>query len=519
MRNSLGISKSELSSEYLARRNARKSLLDFTLYTKPDYEVSWHHKVLCDALDRLVSGDIKRLMVSMPPRHGKSELVSRRLPAYILGRNPDANVIACSYSADLASAMNRDVQRIIDAPEYSNLFPETKLSGSNIRTTAQGGTSLRNSDVFEVVGHRGGYRSAGVGGGITGMGADFGIIDDPVKNHQEAQSPTYRAGVWEWYTTTLYTRLDEADSRILCTMTRWHEDDLAGRLIEAMKKEDGEQWEIISFPAVAEETRGLGDPREVGDALWPEKFPAGRLATIQTTIGPYPWGALYQQHPEPDGGGLFKRKNFRYFSIVNGTYVLHAPEGDKIYLASACPIFQTADSAGSMRNRADYTAVGTWATTPESDLLALDMFKERSEGPDLPNIIKSQRAKWDPVTIGIEPKNTGLTLYQQMKRDGLPVVELDADADKFTRALPVAARAAAGCIYHLVGASWLDDYESELVKFPGGAHDDQVDVTAYAYVLQQTITLCEEVCESPVVDDRSSIPNLGIDWDEGIPGF
>ena len=159
----------------LIERAATRSVggvLEFTTVTKPDYNVNWHHRVLCDYLDRFVSGEIKRLMVFMPPRHGKSELVSRRLPAYILGRDPSAGVIACSYSADLASRMNRDVQRIIDSDAYGRIFPDTRLYGANVRTVAKG-TYLRNSDIFEVVNHRGFYRSAGVGGGITGMGFNY----------------------------------------------------------------------------------------------------------------------------------------------------------------------------------------------------------------------------------------------------------------------------------------------------------------------------------------------------------
>lgn len=200
------------AQKILSRRAARTNLLDFAIYTKPDYEANEHHVYLCEYLDKFVKGEIKRLLVSMPPRSGKSELVSRRLPAYIFGVNPDAHIISCSYSADLSSRMNRDVQRIIDSPRYKYLFPDTSLNASNVRTDAQG-SYLRNSDVFEIVGHNGMYRSAGVGGGITGLGADFGLIDDPVKNQEEAMSQTYREKAWEWYTSTFYTRL-EKDGRL-----------------------------------------------------------------------------------------------------------------------------------------------------------------------------------------------------------------------------------------------------------------------------------------------------------------
>jgi predicted phage terminase large subunit-like protein len=499
------------------RKRAREHLLDFTTYTKPDYQASWHHRALCEVLDRFVAGDITRLMVSMPPRHGKSELVSRRLPAYLLGRDPDANVIACSYSADLASSMNRDVQRIIDSPAYHRLFPSTTLYGSNIRTTAQG-AYLRNSDIFEVVGHTGVYRSAGVGGGITGMGADFGIIDDPVKNQEEAASPTYRSKVWEWYTTTLYTRLEEADSRILLTMTRWHEDDLAGRLIKAAEKEDGEKWEIICLPALAEGPRDPRDPRREGEPLWPEKFPASRLAAMKITLGTYPWSALYQQAPAPAGGGLFKREWFRYLDHDGSDHLLHTPAGDRRVKASDCVVFQTCDPAGSTKSSADYFVLGTWAVTPSQDLLLLDILRRRLEGPDQPALFHQGYARWRPALQGVEARNTGLTLFQQLERDGLPVVELKPDTDKFTRALPMAARYEAGCVYHLAGAPWLVDYELELVNFPGAAHDDQVDVAAYAYLIQQKYGLGIGPFPDPVYDDRSEIPDFGGDYTT-IPGL
>ena len=475
------ISQQDAAAEILARRRARETILGFTTYTKPDYIVNWHHRALCDALDRLVDGDLKRLMVFMPPRHGKSELVSRRLPAYILGRNPDLNIIACAYAADLASRMNRDVQRIIDSREYANGFPGTSLSGTTVRSKV-GTTSLRNSDLFEIVGRRGGYRSAGVGGGITGMGADFGIIDDPIKNQEEAGSSTTRERIWEWYTTTFYTRLDSEDSRILLTMTRWNEDDLAGRIIRATERDGSEPWEIVRFPALAEPDIP-GDPRPLGDPLWPDKFSLARLTEMKIALGPYPWAALYQQTPKSQDGALFKREMFRYFEITPTDYILHGPFGDRPVPRSQCTIFQTCDPAGSLRASADYFALGTWALTPYNDLLLLDMIHTRLEGPDQPGLFRAAYARWSPVVQGVESKGLGLPLYQQLAREGLPVYELKAETDKFTRALPMAARYNAGSVYHRQGAAWLESYEDELIDFPNGAHDDQVDVASHAYAL------------------------------------
>ncbi len=189
-----------------AELHARAHLLDFTTYTYPGYEVNWHHRLLCEHLDNFATGRDQRLMIFVQPRSGKSELVSRRLPAFILGRDPDAWIIAASYGADLARRMNRDVQRIIDSPEYRRLFPDTQLWGKNVRSVADG-SFLRNSDLFEVVGHKGYYMGVGVGGALTGMGGKYLLIDDPVKNRAQANSATYRQAVEEWYTSTFYTRL------------------------------------------------------------------------------------------------------------------------------------------------------------------------------------------------------------------------------------------------------------------------------------------------------------------------
>jgi hypothetical protein len=234
------------AAQLLLRRNrARSNLLDFTTYTKKNYQVNWHHELICKKLDQFVAGEIKRLMISLPPRNGKSELVSRRLPAYLLGLDPDIKIIATSYSANLASRMNRDVQRILESPEYNILFPDTKLSSAKLDIKDH---STQNSGMFEIVGHDGAYISAGIRGSITGSGFDVGIIDDPIKTREEAESDTLRDRVFEWYTDTFYTRA-EKDASILLTQTRWHSDDLAGKLLNLAQEDPGaDQWETIVLP-------------------------------------------------------------------------------------------------------------------------------------------------------------------------------------------------------------------------------------------------------------------------------
>lgn len=283
-----------LLEEKIRRIKAGRNFLDFVRYTMPTYQTNWHHKVLADKLQAFADGHIKKLLVFMPPQHGKSELVSRRLPAYLLGRNPKTKIIGCSYSADLASSFNRDVQRIIDTQEYANIFPSTKLNSTNVRTS---GTFLRNADIFEIVNHKGFYKSVGIGGSLTGTPADIGIIDDPIKGAQEADSHTFRAAAWEWFTTVFLTRLHN-DSQILVTQTRWNEDDLSGRILDRMQG-----WEVLTLPAINERGPTDTDPRQNGQVLWPERHSLERIEEIRQS-NERAFHALYQQDPRPFEKGL-----------------------------------------------------------------------------------------------------------------------------------------------------------------------------------------------------------------------
>lgn len=300
-------------SKYLARLDFR----EFVQYTKPDYQFNWHHDLLIDYLQDFAEGRIKKLMVFMPPQHGKSELTSRRLPAYLLGIKPKLKLIGCSYSASLAASFNRDVQRIIDSEEYHDIFPDTYLNSSNVRTAAQG-SYLRNADMFETVGHRGFYKSVGVGGSLTGTPADIGIIDDPVKDAMEAESQTYRARVWDWFTQVFMTRLHN-DSQIIITQTRWNLDDLSGRILKAMNNDNS--WTVLSLPAICEGSVNANDPRDIGEALWEQKHSLKRLNDIKAA-NPRAFHALYQQDPKPFEGGLvypiFKTITQTEFDAIKG---------------------------------------------------------------------------------------------------------------------------------------------------------------------------------------------------------
>lgn len=277
-------------------------MLDFVTYVNKDYEVNWHHALLCEYLDRFISGDIKRLMVFMPPQHGKSQLVSRSAPAYILGKNPKAKVVIASYSSDLASSFNRDCQRIIESEEYEHVFPKTKLNESNVVNVAKG-SWLRNSDIFETVGMGGFLKAVGVGGSLTGTPADFAIIDDPVKDAIEASSFTTQQRIWDWYTSVLETRLHN-ESRVLLTMTRWDVNDLAGKLIQNMES-GGTKWVVLKLPAIKTADENQSDPRQYGEALWPSRHDLAKLQDSRQKSARV-FEALYQQNPRPvQSGGEF----------------------------------------------------------------------------------------------------------------------------------------------------------------------------------------------------------------------
>ena len=291
---------------------ARRQLITFTQHTYTGYVASWHHIEYAKKLDAFIRKEIKNLMVFMPPQHGKSELCSRRMPAKLLGDRPDSRVAIVSYNHTFASKFNRDVQRIIDSEEYQTLFPGTMLNAQNIRTVA--GTYVRNADEFEIVGKRGSLVSVGVGGGLTGRPVDVLIIDDPYKDQKAAWSPVTRSSIQDWYDAVAQTRLHN-ESQQLITLTRWHEDDLAGRILKAER----DKWEVVIFPAIKEGPPIEYDPREPGQALWPEVHSLERMEAAKKR-NLYVFNAMYQQNPKPAEGLLFPPDSLNYFAaedIVN----------------------------------------------------------------------------------------------------------------------------------------------------------------------------------------------------------
>lgn len=290
---------------------AKRGMLQFAQYMRPSYLMNWHHVYLATMLDLFFKGVIKRLMVFMPPQHGKSEFTSRLFPAYCLGQNPDKKIILASYAASLAEKMNRDCQKVIDSEEYAKVFPQTKLQGTN-----SNGKYVRNAEVFDIVDHDGYLKTVGVGGGVTGNPADLFIIDDPHKDRKEAQSPQISNGIWDWYTDAMNTRLHN-DSGVLLIQTRWAHDDLAGRILQNMNDaiergdEDVEMWTVITLPAICTHLDNPDDPRKIGEALWPVRHSLRRLNIIRS-MSLRTFQSLYQQDPQPVQAGGEAYKTFDY---------------------------------------------------------------------------------------------------------------------------------------------------------------------------------------------------------------
>jgi predicted phage terminase large subunit-like protein len=426
-------------------------------------------------------GRERRLLVTMPPRHGKSMLVSHFFPAWHLGVMPSKRVMLASYAGDFAASWGRKVRDVV-AEFGLEVF----------------GVSLRKSSAavhrFDIDKHGGGMATAGAGGSMTGKGADLLIIDDPVKNHEQAQSQVWREKTWDWFQSTAYTRLEPGGSIVL-VQTRWHDDDLAGRLLAEAKK-DGEQWTTLNLPAIAEEHDALG--RRIGEALWPNRWPADRLMDVRKSLGAYWWSALYQQRPSPETGGVFDREWFRYWSSAGVSYRL----GDQLVRKEDCWRFATVDLAVSEREQADFTVAAMWDCTPFGDLVLLDLVRERMSAPRLMNMFKQLSRRWNPEWLGVEKAGFQLAIVQQLRRDGATVKPLAAKGDKVSRAKAASIRFEGGQVYFPSGGDWLIDLEAELLAFPHGQHDDQVDAVAYACLeaarrYGRVIEPASGGCESP----------------------
>ncbi len=440
-------------------------MLDFSTYIKADYQVNWHHQSVCGLLDDFIKKSIKKLMIWMPPQTGKSTLSSRHCPAFVLGVLPNTKIALCSYAAELAQSFNRDVQRIIDNDPYKELFPKTTLSAKNIATDSKG-VYKRTADIFEIVGYHGFMRTTGVGGPLTGTSVDIGIVDDPFKDRKEANSPTIRESVWNWFTDVFETRLHN-DSQQLILLTRWHQDDLAGRILERDGRiEDGGEWVVVSFPAIKEDNSNLYDPRKIGEALWPEKHSLERMEKIREK-SPRTFASLYQQRPAPAEGNIVKDE---YFTKVPFERL---PEAVRNVIRNF-----VVDTAYTEKQENDPSAILAY-TVHNNFLYLLDYSNVRKRFGELKRFIRLfvQAVGSDQSKIYIEPKANGLSIVQELKDETkLNVIAYNLPkGDKISRLNAVEPYLEAGRVV-LVEAPWNESFIEECKVFPNGPHDEAVDL-------------------------------------------
>jgi predicted phage terminase large subunit-like protein len=437
----------------------------------PDFARPPHVELASRAIrDAVVAGD-GRLIVCEPPRHGKSTLCDQWTPVWALDLWPHKRVALASNESSLSEFWGR------------RTLGTVKRHGPD----GDGRLMVRLSEAKSAAGEwetpeGGGFFATGIGGAFTGRGADVLIIDDPVKNPEQANSQAWRDKCWEWYAWVARPRL-EPGGTVIVVMTRWNLDDLAGRLLE--KDKERTRWRRLVFPAIAEEADELG--REPGDPLWPERFDLAALEEIRTGddgVSPYAWESLYQQRPAPPGGAVFMRQHFRYYRTEGDVVVLEEEGRECRYALDEIAVAQTVDTAMTEKETSDYTVVWTFGVTPRGDVLVLEVARKRVEVPDQWDFVESQRRKWRAKAakyrwIGCESKGSGIGLLQLAKRRGVPMRELEAVKDKVTRASDAATMYQRGCVRHPKDAPWLAAYERELCEFPYGPHDDQVDTAAY----------------------------------------
>lgn len=434
------------------RREAKESLLRFTEYTFPGFEIGRHHQFLCSKLESFEKSvrlrESPRLMIFEPPRHTKSELASRRFPAWAIGRNPLWQFITATYSGDFAADFGREVRNIVDSGLYQNVFPDVTLrpdsKAANRWNTSSGGT----------------YVAAGVGGPLTGRGAHVFLIDDPFKDWDEANSETIRNARWNWYLTVARTRLMPGAGVILI-MTRWHDDDIAGRLIAQMET-GGEQFEIVNLPALAVEGDQLG--REVGEALWPEWYGRDELLATRGVLPVRHWNALYQQNPIPDEGDYFKAEWIQWYD-----------QAPKHLSLVGCSDYAVTDGAG------DWTEHGVAGLDSNDDLYILDWWRDQKTSEIWIESQLDLAQKWSvklwggesgPIKKSIEP----FLLKRMRERRIYMVLEwLSSVVDKPTRARAIQARFSMRKVF-LPKTPWAEELVRQLLRFPAGAVDDGIDV-------------------------------------------
>lgn len=421
-------------------------LIAYAAYQWPGYADAAHHRLIARKLEAVERGEITRLMMFLPPRHGKSMLASEFFPAWYLGRNPDHYVVAATYGQELADDFGRKVRNQLVDPSFQAVFP-----GVTLRTDSKSASRFHvEGGIEHGISQGGAYYAVGVGGPLTGRGAHLLLIDDPIKDRADADSETVRKRLKDWYTSTAYTRL-MTGGRIVVIQTRWHEDDLAGWLMENHAHEG---WEVLSLPAMSD--------HYPGGALWPEKYDIESLERIKTAIGPRDWSALYQQSPSPDEGTYFLRDWFKEWKVK--------PANLSIYGTSD---YAVTDGGG------DYTVHRVWGVDPQGDLYRLDGWRGQSTADvwidkKLDLIDRYKPYAWFGEAGVIQKAIEPLLTRRMRERSIYCRMEwLSSITNKPTRARGFQARAASGRVYFEPGAD-IDEF----LKFPAGTHDDDVDAAS-----------------------------------------
>jgi predicted phage terminase large subunit-like protein len=438
-------------AQITARDQATSSFLSFCRYVWPEMIVGAHHKKIAAALDRVVSGECKRLMIAMPPRHGKSQMGSYLFPAYLMGKKPDSKLIVGSHTAELAQRFGRMIRNLVADERYKELFPDFLLSADS-KAAGRWDTS-HGGEAFFI----------GKGGAMTGRGGNVVILDD-ILDEQDALSNTAMENTWEWYQSGPRQRL-QPNGAIIVINTRWKTDDLSGRLLKLQGAIKSDKWEVLEFPAILPS----------GGPLWPEYWKLEELEAVKHTIGLQKWNAQWQQTPTADEGAILKREWWQRWKLEEPPLVEY--------------IIQSYDTAYSKKETADYSVITTWGVfVPDIDsgpnIILLDVKKGRWDFPELKRIAREEYKNWNPDNVLIEAKATGITLQQELRRVGIPVTMYSpggrrAGQDKISRANSIAPILESGMVW-APETEWADELIEECAAFPNGDHDDMVDSTTQA---------------------------------------
>jgi len=445
-------------AEYQASLKREKAQIDFMKFVKamwPGFIDGRHHKVMAKKFEEIAEGKIRRLIINMPPRHTKSEFASYMLPAWFLGKYPNKKIIQCSNTAELAVGFGRKVRNLVDSEQYAEIFPNVTLR-SDSKAAGRWSTS-GNGEYFAI----------GVGGTVTGKGADLLIIDDPHSEQEAALAagdPSVFDKVYEWYTSGPRQRLQPGGS-IVVVMTRWAKRDLTGKILQSMIDKDGEHWEVINFPAILPS----------GNPLWPEFWSLTELEALQLELPAPKWNAQYQQSPTSEEGAIVKREWWKEW------------KEDK---PPRCEfLIQSWDTAFTKSERSDYSACTTWGVfylnenENDPNVILLDAFKKRMEFPELKEKAFNHYKEWEPDAFIVEAKASGAPLIFELRAMGIPVSEFTPSRgnDKMVRINSVSDLFASGKVW-APATRWADELIEEMAAFPNSDHDDLVDSSTQALI-------------------------------------